>query len=154
MKCRHWIRKGQREFRYELQMICDKDWPRIPAKCARTKISEYTTRMGLAVGISGHYSFSPTESAVKSSAIIIIGELACGNLHKRSDILANLKALPEAHSVEHEEVMSFLEAHRLYGQGVGWVDAHLLASTLLTRCAIWTLDKHLRKAAAVLNVLA
>ena len=84
----------------------------------------------------------------------IIGELACGNLHKRSDILANLKALPEAHSVKHEEVMSFLEAHRLYGQGVGWVDAHLLASTLLTRCAIWTLDKHLRKAAAVLNVLA
>ena len=50
--------------------------------------------------------------------------------------------------------MSFLEAHRLYGQGVGWVDAHLLASALLTRCAIWTLDKQLRKAAAVLKVLA
>jgi len=50
--------------------------------------------------------------------------------------------------------MSFLEAHRLYGQGIGWVDAHLLASTVLTRCVIWTFDKPLRRAAAALNVLA
>ena len=50
--------------------------------------------------------------------------------------------------------MSFLEAHRLYGKGIGWVDAHLLASTVLTRCAIWTVDKPLRRAAAALNVLA
>jgi len=84
----------------------------------------------------------------------IIGELACGTLRKRREILANLKALPEAHLVEHEEVMSFLKAHRLYGQGIGWVDAHLLASTLLTRSAIWTFDKPLRRAAAALNVLA
>jgi predicted nucleic acid-binding protein len=77
----------------------------------------------------------------------IIGELACGALRKRS-----LKALPEAHLVEHEEVMSFLEAHRLYGQGIGSVDVHLLASTLLARSAIWTFDKPLRRAAAALNV--
>jgi hypothetical protein len=64
-----------------------------------------------------------------------------------------LKALPEAHLLEHEEVMSFLEARRLYGRGVGWVDAHLLASTLLTRCALWTFDKPLRGAALALNVL-
>lgn len=55
--------------------------------------------------------------------------------------------------VEHDEVMSFLEA-RLYGQGIGRVDAHLLASTLLTGCAIWTFDKPLRRAASALNVLA
>ena len=64
-----------------------------------------------------------------------------------------LKALPEAHLLEHEEVMSFLEARRLYGRGIGWVDAHLLASTLLTRAALWTFDKPLRRAAAALNVL-
>ena len=83
----------------------------------------------------------------------VVGELACGTLQKRGEILADLKALPEAHLVEHEEVMSFLEAQRLYGQGIGWVDAHLLASTLLTGCALWTFDKPLRRAAAALNVL-
>ena len=82
----------------------------------------------------------------------VVGELACGTLQKRSEILSMLKALPEAHLLEHEEVMSFLEARRLYGHGIGWVDAHLLASTLLTGCTLWTLDKPLRRAAAALNV--
>jgi predicted nucleic acid-binding protein len=84
----------------------------------------------------------------------VVGELGCGTLQKRNEILSMLKALPEVHLLEHEEVMSFIEARRLYGHGIGWVDAHLLASTLLTRCAIWTFDKPLRRAAAALNVLA
>ena len=83
----------------------------------------------------------------------VLGELACGTLQKRGEILSMLKALPKAHVSEHEEVMSFVEARCLYGHGIGWVDAHLLASTLLTRCAIWTFDKPLRRAAAALNVL-
>ena len=84
----------------------------------------------------------------------IVGELACGTLRNRREILGMLRALPEAHLVEHEEVLSFLEARRLYGCRLGWVDAHLLASTLLTGCALWTFDKPLRRAAAALNVLA
>lgn len=84
---------------------------------------------------------------------LIIGELACGTLYNREEILSMLKALPEAHRVEYEEVLSFLEARRLYGRGLGWVDAHLLASTLLTGCGLWTLDKPLRRAATTLNVL-
>ena len=84
----------------------------------------------------------------------VVGELACGTLQKRGEILSMLKALPAANSLENEEVMSFLEAQRLYGHGLGWVDAHLLASTLLAKCAIWTFDKPLRRAAARLNVLA
>jgi len=83
----------------------------------------------------------------------VVGELACGTLQKRNEILTMLKALPEAYLLEHEEVLIFLEAQRLYGRGIGWVDAHLLASTLLTRCALWTLDKPLRRAAGDLNVL-
>jgi predicted nucleic acid-binding protein len=83
----------------------------------------------------------------------VIGELACETLQKRREILTMLNALPEAHLLEHEEVMSFLEARHLYGRGIGWVDAHLLASTLLTRCTLWTFDKPLRRAAAALNVL-
>ena len=83
----------------------------------------------------------------------VLGELACGTLQKRREILSMLKALPEAHLLEHDEVLSFLETHRLYGRGIGWVDAHLLASALFTGCALWTLDKPLRRAAAALNVL-
>ena len=83
----------------------------------------------------------------------VVGELACGTLQKRGDILSMLKALPQAQLLEHEEVLSFLEARRLYGRGIGWVDAHLLGSTLLMGCSLWTLDKPLRRAAAALNVL-
>jgi predicted nucleic acid-binding protein len=83
----------------------------------------------------------------------VVGELACGTLRKRAEILSMLKSLPQAQLLEHEEVLGFLEARRLYGRGMGWVDAHLLASTLLTGCMIWTFDKPLRRAAAVLNVL-
>ncbi len=83
----------------------------------------------------------------------VVGELACGTLRKPAEILSRLKSLPQAQLLEHEEVMGFLEARRLYGRGIGWVDAHLLASTLLTGCMIWTFDKPLRRAASVLNVL-
>ena len=83
----------------------------------------------------------------------VVGELACGTLHNRPEILSMMRALPQAHVAEQEEVLRFLEARRLYGRGLGWVDAHLLASTLLTGCTLWTLDKPLRRAAAALDVL-
>lgn len=82
----------------------------------------------------------------------VVAELACGMLQKREEIL-NIENLARSGFARHEEVMSFLDARRLYGRGIGWVDAHLLASTLLTGCALWTFDKALRRAAAALNVL-
>lgn len=83
----------------------------------------------------------------------VVGELAYGTLKKRSEILSMLKALPEAQLLENEEVLSFLESRCMYGCGIGWVDAHLLASTLLTGSTLWTLDRPLRSAATALNVL-
>jgi predicted nucleic acid-binding protein len=83
---------------------------------------------------------------------MIVGELACGNLHNRQEILSALMALPEAHVAEHGEVLRFLETRRLYSRGLGWVDVSLLASALLTRCTLWTLDKPLRRAATVLGI--
>jgi hypothetical protein len=83
----------------------------------------------------------------------VVGQLACGTLQKREEILSMLKALPEAYLPEHEEVLSFVQARGLYGRGIGWVDAHLLAATLLTGCSLWSFDKPLRRAAAALNVL-
>ena len=73
----------------------------------------------------------------------VVGELACGNLENRRQILRLLEALPSADVAEHAEVLAFLEAHRLAGRGLGWVDAHLLASARLTRLPLWTLDRRL-----------
>lgn len=83
----------------------------------------------------------------------VVGELACGRLHNREEILRTLRVLPEARVAEQDEVLRFLEARRLYGRGLGWVDANLLASTLLTGCTLWTLDRPLRRAAAALHVM-
>ena len=73
----------------------------------------------------------------------IIGELACGRLVNRREILALLEALPAAEVAEHDEVLAFLDTHRLAGRGIGWVDAHLLASARLSRLPLWTRDRHL-----------
>ncbi|MBI4478684.1 MAG: PIN domain-containing protein [Acidobacteria bacterium] len=83
----------------------------------------------------------------------IVGELACGTLRNRQEILTTLRALPEARVAEYNEVLRFVEARRLFGRGLGWVDVSLLASALLTGCTLWTLDKPLRKAATALGVL-
>jgi hypothetical protein len=84
----------------------------------------------------------------------VVGELACGTLRNRQEILSMMRQLPEARVAAEEEVHYLLEEQRLYGCGLGWVDAHLLASTLLTGCTLWTFDKPLRKAAAGLRILA
>jgi len=75
----------------------------------------------------------------------IIGELACGNLKNRSEILSLLQALPMAVHAEHEEVIQFIENHRLMGKGLGYIDVHLLASANLMEVQLWTLDKRLKK---------
>jgi predicted nucleic acid-binding protein len=82
----------------------------------------------------------------------IVGELACGNLKDRADILSFLKLLPMSIEVEHEEVLSFIEKNRLMGKGIGYVDAHLLASAVLTGVPIWTFDQKLAKAADCLHI--
>lgn len=82
----------------------------------------------------------------------VIGELACGHLTKRHEILSLLRALPQAHEVEHEEAIAFLEAHRLSGAGLGWIDVHLLASAVLSGARLWTLDARLKAAARARRV--
>ena len=84
----------------------------------------------------------------------IVGELACGFLSKRDEILTLLSSLPAAPVADHPEVLRFLDTHRLHGRGLGWVDIHLLASALLARTPIWTLDKPLVRAALAMGVSA
>ncbi len=82
----------------------------------------------------------------------IIGELACGTLPRRREILALLATLPAVAVADHEEVLGFVERAHLMGRGVGWVDMHLLCSTLLARTALWTLDQRLAGAARALGI--
>ena len=82
----------------------------------------------------------------------IFGELACGSLRNRSEILGLIQSLPHATHAEHEEVLYLIDARKLYGQGLGWIDAHLLASALLTDVWLWTLDQPLEKAASSLKI--
>lgn len=84
----------------------------------------------------------------------VLGELACGTLRRRSEILGHLRQLPQASLARDEEVHHLLEAHRLEGKGLGWIDLHLLASARLHGVDLLTHDQRLRRAtAAVLTSL-
>ncbi len=84
----------------------------------------------------------------------VIGELACGNLRKRDQILALLTDLPRAAVATAEEVLFFIEQRTLMGRGLGYVDVHLLASVALYGTVrLWTRDKRLRSAADSLGVV-
>jgi hypothetical protein len=82
----------------------------------------------------------------------VIGELACGNLKNRAEILPLLNALPRVQSVTHDEAMYFIEANKLIGRGLGYIDIHVLASAVLSETPLWTLDKRLSETALMLKV--
>ena len=73
----------------------------------------------------------------------IIGELACGNLKERKEILSLLQDLPMASCADDDEVIQFIEDHKLMGKGLGYIDIHLLMSARLDRVPLWTVDKRL-----------
>ncbi len=77
----------------------------------------------------------------------IIGELACGQLTNRREILDLLDTLPKTAVAEQNEILEFIESKKLFGIGIGFIDTHLLASALLSRAKLWTEDKNLKKAA-------
>ena len=82
----------------------------------------------------------------------VIGELSCGNLRNRSEILTLLNALPSAKVASQEEFLVFVEQNKLMGSGLGFVDVHLLASAILAGAALWTKDKTLAAHAQRLGV--
>ncbi len=92
------------------------------------------------------------ETAQVSCHQFVIGELACGKLRKREQILMHLSRLPLLDSVSHDEVMELVRRRRLMGSGIGWVDAHLLAASLVEDVSLWTLDRSLGAVARRLGV--
>jgi predicted nucleic acid-binding protein len=82
----------------------------------------------------------------------VVGELACGRLTDREEILGRLQALPQARGVEHREALHFIDMHRLAGVGLGWVDVNLIASAVLSAAALWSFDRGLTTAARRLGL--
>ena len=75
---------------------------------------------------------------------MVIGELACGNVGNRVEIFGSLRSMPRLPAATDEEVLFFIEHHRLMGRGIGYIDAHLLASVVMTPPAtLWTRDRRL-----------
>lgn len=83
----------------------------------------------------------------------VLGEIACGTLAHRAEVLALLGQLPAAPVATESEALGYLERHGLMGRGIGYIDVHLLAATALTGdAALWTTDKRLAKTAADLHL--
>ena len=82
----------------------------------------------------------------------VIGELACGSLKNRDEVLSLLAALPSAVVASNDETLLFIEQRKLFSKGIGYIDAHLLASVTLTAdTRLWTRDKRLAEVAESLG---
>ena len=83
----------------------------------------------------------------------VIGEIALGHLSSRDEVLRLLGNLPKAIEATNSEVLEFINAHKLFGRGIGHIDSHLLASARLSGgVALWTRDKRLRGIAMELGL--
>lgn len=83
----------------------------------------------------------------------VIGEIALGTLQNRDRILDSLNDLPHANMATDEEVHIYIKDQKIFGMGIGYVDAHLLAAVKLTPgCSLWTRDKRLHAVSLSLKV--
>jgi hypothetical protein len=92
---------------------------------------------------------SALETGIVLTHPFVIGELACGTLKNRGEVLALLQDLPAAPVATDAEALTFIEARSLMGRGIGYIDVHLLASAALAGDArLWTRDRRLAGVAA------
>lgn len=85
----------------------------------------------------------------------VIGEIAIGHVRRREAVLVALGLLSRVEVCDDGEVLDFIIRNRLAGSGIGYIDAHLLASTMLTDgCSVWTLDRRFHEAAMRLGLAA
>ena len=83
---------------------------------------------------------------------LVYGELLIGDPGGRAKLLADYEQMHQARMVPHGEVVAFVRHRGLYGRGVGWIDIHLLASALVGRLQLWTVDPRFAAVAKELGV--
>jgi predicted nucleic acid-binding protein len=91
------------------------------------------------------------ERGVVMTHPFVLGELSMGALAPRASSLQLLNKLPQARQASHEEIVQLVEQRKLFGRGIGWVDAHLLGSALIEGVPLWSLDQPLMQAARVVG---
>jgi predicted nucleic acid-binding protein len=82
----------------------------------------------------------------------VYGELLIGDRGGRRRLLADYALMHQAPVATHREVVEFVRERRLHGRGIGWIDAHLLASALIGSLALWTADPRLAEVAREFGV--
>lgn len=83
---------------------------------------------------------------------LIIGELACADLTNRTEILELLRGLPAAPEISHDEALLFTELRGLAGLGLRYAEVQLLASALISKATLWTLNPGLEKVAETMGI--
>jgi predicted nucleic acid-binding protein len=83
---------------------------------------------------------------------LIIGELSMGTLRDRERTLWDLTRLGRPPLATDAETRQMVEARRLWGRGIGWNDAKILASVVIGGCRLWTRDVRLDEVAGELGV--
>jgi predicted nucleic acid-binding protein len=92
------------------------------------------------------------EDGLVVSHPFVIGELACGTIRRRAEVLSLLSRLDAMPVVANAEALRLVEGRRLMGRGIGCIDVHLIASSLLARVQLWTFDRRLASIARELGV--
>jgi len=82
----------------------------------------------------------------------VLGELLIGDKGGRKQLIADYALMHQSPIVPHREVMEFVRHRRLHGRGIGWIDAHLLASALVAGASLWTADPRLAAVATELGI--
>ena len=82
----------------------------------------------------------------------VVGELACGTLRARAEVVGLLQALPPILVATDKEILFFMAEQNLMGRGIGYMDVHLLASARLGGALLWTRDKRLHAVATELGM--
>lgn len=99
-------------------------------------------------------SHAGLRSLLKDDVVVthafVLGELVLGGLSDSTR--ADLERLRRVEDVSHDEAMHFVETNSIAGSGVGWVDIHLLAASLVNGCLLWTKDRALANAAREIRV--
>ena len=110
------------------------------------------------VWIDHFHRMSPTLASVLEQGEVavhpfVVGEIACGLMKNRDEVLGLFAKVPQTVVASHEEVLALIDRRRLMGRGIGYIDAHLLASIMLSeRTQLWTRDKHLLAVASDLRL--